>query len=139
MHHNYQRYNLSMDLILMHYCISYKKQGNRVKRVTISLDDAFYKVLMKISETQKKTLSSVIVEMALIGHKSEKQKEEDTSDNNLFTDIEKHSFKLIIQSYGILRQLAQKELNYEQNDFDQLRQLTLDKYEELMRIKKEDF
>lgn len=139
MHHNYQRYNLSMDLTLMHYCISYKKQGNRVKRVTISLDDAFYKVLMKISETQKKTLSSVIVEMASIGYKSEKQKEQDSSDNNLFTDIEKHSFKLIIQSYGILRQLAQKELNYEQNDFDQLRQLTLEKYEELMRIKKEDF
>jgi predicted DNA-binding ribbon-helix-helix protein len=138
-HHNYQRYNLSMDLTLMHYCISYKKQGNRVKRVTISLDDAFYKVLMKISETQKKTLSSVIVEMASIGYKSEKQKEQDSSDNNLFTDIEKHSFKLIIQSYGILRQLAQKELNYEQNDFDQLRQLTLEKYEELMRIKKEDF
>lgn len=123
----------------MHYCISYKKQGNRVKRVTISLDDAFYKALSKIAENQKKNLSSVIVEMASIGYKSEKQKEEDTSDNNLFTDIEKHSFKLIIQSYGILRQLAQKELNYEQNDFDQLRQLTLEKYEELMRIKKEDF
>ena len=139
MHRNYQRYNQSKDLTLMHYCISYKKQGNRVKRVTISLDDAFYKALSKIAENQKKNLSSVIVEMASIGYKSEKQKEEDTSDNNLFTDIEKHSFKLIIQSYGILRQLAQKELNYDQNDFDQLRQLTLDKYEELMRIKKEDF
>lgn len=137
MHHNYQRYNPSKDLTLMHYCISYKKQGNRVKRVTISLDDAFYKALSKIAENQKKNLSSVIVEMASIGYKSEKEKE--ASDESLFVDIEKHSFKLIIQSYGILRQLAQKELGFEQNDFDQLRQLTLEKYEELMRLRKEEF
>lgn len=108
-----------------------------MKRVTISLDDAFYKDLTKIAETQKKNLSSVIVEMASVGYQSEKEK--DTSDESLFVDIEKHSFKLIIQSYGILRQLAQKELGYEQADFDQLRELTLEKYEELMRLKKQDF
>lgn len=110
-----------------------------MKRVTISLDDAFYKSLTKMAENQNKNLSSVIVEMASIGYQSEKQKEEDTSDESLFTDIEKHSFKLIIQSYGILRQLAQKELGYEQSDFEQLRELTLSKYEELMNLKKEYF
>ncbi len=119
----------------MQCCINSTKQGNLVKRVTISLDDAFYKDLTKIAETQKKNLSSVIVEMASVGYQSEKEK--DTSDESLFVDIEKHSFKLIIQSYGILRQLAQKELGYEQGDFDQLRELTLEKYEALMRLKKD--
>ncbi|PJE06866.1 MAG: hypothetical protein CK430_14620 [Legionella sp.] len=78
------------------------------------------------------SLSAAITKMSEIGLMVSEKQGKSTSLEDKFTDIEKHCFKLMIQMNALLKNLATKELEYGQEEFKKLMDLSINKYQQLM-------
>ncbi len=84
------------------------------------------------------SLSAAITKMAEIGLLVTEKQGNPTSLEDKFTDIEKHCFKLMIQMNALLKNMATKELEYGQDEFKKLMDLSINKYHQLMGIAPEE-
>lgn len=103
-------------------------------RATISLPNDLYKKLVKYAGDQDDSLSYTITKMTEIGLMVTENQQHFKSAEDKFSDIEKHCFKLVIQMNALLKNMASNQMNYGQEEFKKLMDLSVNKYQELMRI-----
>ncbi|CZP44431.1 hypothetical protein [Legionella pneumophila] len=106
-------------------------------RVTVSLPKDLYEKLVNYAGDNDDSLSYTIAKMSEIGLMVTENKDEVKSPEDRFSTIEKHCFKLVIQMNALLKNMASSQLQYSQDEFKKLQDLTNDKYQELMGIKPE--
>lgn len=114
------------------------KIGDFMPRVTVSLPKDLYEKLVNYAGDNDDSLSYTIAKMSEIGLMVTENKDEVKSPEDRFTTIEKHCFKLSIQMNALLKNMASSQLQYSQDEFKKLQDLTNDKYHELMGIKPEE-
>lgn len=115
----------------------YTLQGMIMPRITVTLPKDLYERVEAYSANNDDSLSNTIVKMTELGllvTESQKKKEQGKS----FSDIEEHCYKLMIQMNAIVKNLAAKQLEYTQEEFDKLRDSTVLKYNELIGIMPEE-
>lgn len=103
-------------------------------RTTVTLPNDIYKKLVKYAGDQDDSLSYTITKMTEIGLMVTENQQHAKSPEDKFSDIEKHCFKLMIQMNALLKNMASKQLDYGQDEFKKLMDLSVNKYQELMRI-----
>ena len=102
-------------------------------RVSITLPKDLFEKITAIAGDNDESISYTIAKMAELGllvTENQKKKQDEKS----VSDIEEHCFKLMIQVNAITKNLAAKQLGYNQDEFDKLRDLSVNKYNELMGI-----
>ena len=109
-----------------------------MSRVTITIPAPLHEKLEKYAKDNDLSLSSTITKMAEIGLMVTENQGQNKSLEDKFTDIEKHCFKLMIQMNALLKNLTTKELNYGQDEFKKLMDLSINKYQQLMGIEPEE-
>lgn len=103
-------------------------------RITITLPKGTHEKLQKHAEENDVSLSQTIAKMAEIGLMVTERRAESKDPENQFSEIEKHCFKLIIQMNGLLKNIAQKQLDYGSDEFKKLVDMSLDRYHQLMNV-----
>ena len=95
-------------------------------RLTISLPQVMHNRLSSLSVQQNESLSSIINNLLQVGmHHFNKEPFKTPP------AVEKHCQQLIIQINALIKNLSSEILKFNQNDFDQLRQAAIVKYNEL--------
>ncbi|SEG42458.1 hypothetical protein SAMN02746093_02902 [Legionella quinlivanii DSM 21216] len=107
-------------------------------RVTITLPNALYAKLIKYAGDNDDSLSYTITKMTEIGLMVTEKSQESQSAEDQFSEIEKHCFKLMIQMNALLKNIASKQMDYGQEEFKKLMDLSINKYQELMGIAPEE-
>ncbi|WP_298624824.1 hypothetical protein [uncultured Legionella sp.] len=107
-------------------------------RVTVSLPKDLYERLISYAGDNEDSLSYTVAKMAEIGLMVTENKDEIKSPEDRFSKIEQHCFKLAIQMNALLKNIATSQLQYGQDEFKKLQDLTNEKYQELMGIKPEE-
>jgi hypothetical protein len=107
-------------------------------RVTVSIPQELYKKLVKYAGDNDDSLSYTITKMTEIGLMVTESQQHQKSIEGKFSDIEKHCFKLMIQMNALLKNMASKQLDYGQNEFKKLMDVSINKYHELMGIAPEE-
>ena len=107
-------------------------------RVTVSLPKDLYERLLSYAGDNDESLSYTVAKMTEIGLMVTENKDEIKSPEDRYSKIEKHCFKLTIQMNALLKNMATSQLQYGQEEFKKLQDLTNEKYQELMEIKQEE-
>lgn len=103
-------------------------------RVTVTVPNDLYKKLVKYAGDNDDSLSYTITKMTEIGLMVTESQQNQKSPEDKYSDIEKHCFKLMIQMNALLKNMASKQLDYGQDEFKKLMDLSINKYQELMGI-----
>ena len=107
-------------------------------KTSIYISNDLYKKISAISDENDESFSSVISRMASIGLMIEERKKQSSEDANQESKIDVYCQKLTLQMNALLKAMAAKQMGYSDADFDKLRDATLDKYNEICGIKKEE-
>lgn len=107
-------------------------------RVTVTFPNKVYQKLIQHAGDNEDSLSYTITKMTEIGLLVTENQASEKSDEDRFTEIEKHCFKLMIQMNSLLKNMASKQLDYGQDEFKKLADLSLGRYNELMGVKVEE-
>lgn len=107
-------------------------------RVTVSIPNDIYDKLQKLSGDNDDSLSYTVTKMTEIGLMVTERQNAKSNPEDKYDLIESHCFKLIIQMNALVKNLATKELCYGQNEFKKLLDLSINKYNELMGLAKEE-
>ena len=78
------------------------------------------------------SLSNVVAKMAEFGFMVKESQEKKTDSG--MTDIDAHCSKLVIQMNSLIKQLAEKELDYDSGKFNLLRDKAVDRFNEIVGI-----
>jgi len=96
-------------------------------RLTISLSQPMHNHLSALAAQQENaSLSQVVNQLLQLGIRILNDGE-----SIVATPVEQHCQQLIIQMNALIKNLSVEILKFDQNDFEQLRQATLAKYNEL--------
>lgn len=101
-------------------------------RVTITIPNDLHGKLLKYAGNNDDSLSYTIVKMAEIGIMVTENQQKSKNPEDRFSDIERHCFKLMIQMNALLKNLAKRQLEYGDEEFKKLLDLSVLKYQELM-------
>ncbi len=107
-------------------------------RVTVTLPQDLHKKLSRYAGDNDDSLSYTITKMTEIGLMVTESQQNQKSPEDKFSDIEKHCFKLMIQMNALLKNMASKQMDYGQDEFKKLMDLSIGKYHELMGIAPEE-
>ena len=107
-------------------------------RVTITLPNNLHQQLVKYAGDNDDSLSYTITKMTEIGLMVTESQQQQKSPEDRFSDIEKHCFKLMIQMNALLKNMASKQLEYGQDEFKKLMDLSINKYQQLMGLEPEE-
>lgn len=107
-------------------------------RVTVTVPNELYNKLVKYAGDNEDSLSYTITKMTEIGLMVTESQQQQKSPEDKFSDIEKHCFKLMIQMNALLKNIAGKQLDYGQDEFKKLMDVSINKYQELMGITPEE-
>lgn len=105
-------------------------------RVTVTLPNDLHTNLSDYAKSNDEPLSNVIAKMADLGYMVKKTQSQKSSSN--LSETEEHCSKLIIQMNAIIKDFAEKKLGYDLNKFNLLRDKSIERYNELAGIKKEE-
>ncbi|WP_131783888.1 hypothetical protein [Legionella gresilensis] len=103
-------------------------------RITITLPKVTHEKLQKHAEDNDVSLSQTIAKMAEIGLIVAERRETNKNPESQFSEIEKYCFKLIIQMNGLLKNIAQSQLDYGSDEFKKLADVSLDRYNQLVHV-----
>ena len=106
-------------------------------RVTIHVPNDTYNKVTKLASNNDDSLSSTFVKLAEIGL-IVKERQESNGSRTPSSGIEEHCQKLILQINAMLKNLVANQIGYSDAEFLKLRDATIDKYNEICGIKKED-
>jgi len=106
-------------------------------RVTIHVPNDTYNKITKMASDNDDSLSSTFVKLAEIGL-IVKERQNESGSRKSASDIEEHCQKLILQINALMKSLVAKQMGYSDEDFLKLRDATIDKYNEICGIQKED-
>lgn len=101
-------------------------------RVTITIPNDVHTKLLNYAGNNDDSLSYTIVKMAEIGIMVTENQQKNKSPEDRYSDIEKHCFKLMIQMNALLKNIAKQQLEYGDDEFKKLLDLSVLKYQELM-------
>lgn len=105
-------------------------------RLSITLPKDLYDKVADISGDNDESMSYTIAKMTELGLLvTENQKKNKAK---ALSDIEEHCYKLIIQMNAIIKNIAAKQLDFNKDDFDKLRDAAILKYNELIGIEIEE-
>lgn len=107
-------------------------------RVTITLPNDLHEKLIKYAGDNDDSLSYTITKMTEIGLMVTESQSQKKSPEDKFSDIEKHCFKLMIQMNALLKNIASNQMDYGQDEFKKLMDLSINKYQELMGLVPEE-
>jgi hypothetical protein len=107
-------------------------------RVTVSLPNDLHTKLVQYAGDNDDSLSYTITKMTEIGLMVTERSQNPQGSEDKFSDIEKHCFKLMIQMNALLKNMASNQMNYGQDEFKKLMDLSINKYQELMGIAPEE-
>lgn len=94
-------------------------------RLSVSLSDATHLNVLALSKQQKDSMSNTINDLIRLGMKS-------LNENDIKPrPIDKHCQQLIIQMNALVKNLSAEILKFDQKDFEQLREATIVKYNEI--------
>lgn len=105
-------------------------------RLTISIPNDLYDKITKSAEKNDESLSSVIVKMTELGFLVSKSSGKKSPSG--LTEIEDHCSKLIIQMNAIVKEMAEKNLDYDQKKFGLLRDKTVERFNEIIGVLPEE-
>lgn len=93
-------------------------------RVTFSLSDLLHNMLLSVASEKNQSISQTIAQLLQVGlyHLDE---------TNASNAIEIHCQQLIIQMNALIKRLAVEMLKFDHQDFDELQQAVLEKYNEI--------
>lgn len=100
-------------------------------RLTISLPSMTYNRISSLSVRENDSMSGIInrlIEISLY-QLSEVPQQQNPKQNN---HAEEHCQQLIIQMNALIKNVSSAVLKYDQDDFEKLRQVSLQKYNELI-------
>lgn len=103
-------------------------------RITVTLPNTLHQKLVKYAGDNDDSLSYTITKMTEIGLMVTESQQNKKSQEEQYPDIEKHCFKLIIQMNALMKNMATKQMDYGQDEFKKLMDLSINKYQELMGI-----
>ena len=106
-------------------------------RLSITLPDTLYKKITELSADNKESLSNIIIKMTELGLSVSEKKLNNNATLN-FSEVEAHCYKLTIQMNAIIKNLAAEKLGYSQIEFEKLRDLSINKFNELIGISPEE-
>ena len=96
-------------------------------RLTISLSQPMHNHLSALAAQQDNaSLSQVVNQLLQLGIRSLND-----SEPTITTPVEQHCQQLIMQMNALIKNLSVEVLKFNQNDFEQLRQAAMAKYNEL--------
>lgn len=107
-------------------------------RISVTVPNMLYEKLLKHAGDNDDSLSYTITKMTEIGLMVTESQQEKKSLEEKYPDVEKHCFKLIIQMNALLKNMATKQMDYGQDEFKKLMDLSINKYQELMGIAPEE-
>jgi CRISPR/Cas system-associated protein Cas10 (large subunit of type III CRISPR-Cas system) len=107
-------------------------------RISVTFPQPLYDKLLKQAGSSDDSLSYTVIKMTELGMMVSESQEKSKNPEDRFSDIEKHCFKLMIQMNALLKNMASKQLDYGQDEFKKLMDLSVTKYHELMGIKEEE-
>lgn len=106
-------------------------------RLTITLPKDIYEKIKAISGDQDESMSYTIAKMTELGLLVTENQKKNNGAKKL-SEVEEHCFKLIIQVNAIIKNMAAKNLDFTQEEFDKLRDSSILKFNELMGMKQEE-
>lgn len=106
-------------------------------RLTITLPKDIYDKVQTIAGDQDESMSYTISKMTELGLLVTENQKNNNGVKKL-SDIEEHCFKLTIQMNAIIKNMAAKNLDFSQEEFDKIRDSSILKFNELMGIKREE-
>ena len=106
-------------------------------KVTIYAPNDIHDKINKIAQKNDESFSSVICRMAYIGLMVEERKNQKNKSSDK-PEIDVYCQKLILQINALLKSISAKQMGYTDKDFDKLRDATLEKYNELCGVEKEE-
>jgi predicted DNA-binding ribbon-helix-helix protein len=112
----------------------FNNKDDFMPRTTISLPKGVHEKLQNYAEENDLSLSQTIAKMAELGLMVSERRDANRNPENQFSEIEKHCFKLMIQMNGLLKKIAEKQLNYGQDEFKKLADASVDRYLQLMNV-----
>lgn len=101
-------------------------------RLTITLPTNLYDQVRILARDNDESMSFTITRMTEAGISFLEKKKNNNSKN--ISDVEAHCLKLIIQMNAIIKNMASKNLDFTQEDFDKLRDSSILKFNELTGI-----
>lgn len=107
-------------------------------RITVTLPNDLHDKLIKYAGDNDDSLSYTITKMTEIGLMVTESQQNKKNSEDRYSEIEKHCFKLMIQMNALLKNMASKQLDYGQDEFKKLMDLSISKYQELMGIAQEE-
>ena len=107
-------------------------------RATIHIPNDLHEKLTTMAKSNDDSLSSTVTKMAEIGIMVTESQKKAKSQEDRFSDIEKHCFKLTIQMSALIKNLAVKELGYGTDEFKKLADASINKYKELLGMEPEE-
>jgi len=106
-------------------------------RLSITLPKDIYDKVLAISGSNDESLSYTIAKMTELGLLVTENQKKNKTDKAL-PDVEDHCYKLIIQMNAIIKNMAAKQLDFTQEDFDALRDSAIIKFNDLVGIEPEE-
>jgi hypothetical protein len=106
-------------------------------RITVTLPKNILDQVTAIAGDNDESISYTIARMTELGLLVTENQKNSGGEKKL-SDIEEHCYKLTIQMNAIIKNLAAKQLDFTQNDFDKLRDKSILKYNDLMGIEVEE-
>lgn len=99
-------------------------------RLTISLPSTMYNRISSLSARENDSMSGMINRLIEIGlHQLSEVPQQTPKQTNY---AEQHCQQLIIQMNALVKNVSSAVLKYDQDDFEKLRQVALQKYNELI-------
>lgn len=100
-------------------------------RLTISLPSTMYNRISSLSARENDSMSGMINRLIEIGlyQLSEAPQKQNYKQTNY---AEQHCHQLIIQMNALVKNVSSAVLKYDQDDFEKLRQISVQKYNELI-------
>lgn len=99
-------------------------------RLTISLPSAMYTRISSLSARENDSMSGMINRLIDIGlHQISEVPQQTPKQTNY---AEQHCQQLIIQMNALVKNVSSAVLKYDQDDFEKLRQISVQKYNELI-------
>jgi predicted CopG family antitoxin len=107
-------------------------------RLTISLPEKMYNRISSLSIQENDSMSGMINRLIEIGlyQLSEEPQKKNPKINKNYSD--QHCQQLIIQMNALIKNISSEVLKYDQEDFEKLRQISLQKYNDLIGYNHEE-
>ena len=106
-------------------------------RITVTLPKSILDQVIAIAGNNDESISYTIARMTELGLLVTENQNNNDGEKKL-SDIEEHCYKLTIQMNAIIKNIAAKQLDFTQDDFDKLRDQSILKYNDLMGIEIEE-